>query len=217
MSFQELIGGAGEPDDFYSLAQLEGDQKPPFDPLYVEPPIETVLQYARGAFSEENPWIDISPDHYGKYYISGSGPYGTCTCPIRRWMASWKANGIRQPLSIICASALPGQACQDWIRTKRTCAGSLLDFSRCKAGPDGNLWFTEFEANQIGRIRPSGTITEFPVPTPRSGPTAITRGPDGNLWFTEAGRNQIGRIAPQGLLQLLGKREQENPVDLFSY
>lgn len=64
-----------EPDDFFSLAQLEGDQKPPFDPLYVEP-IETVVQYVRGTYCEEYPWLDLSPDHYGKYSISGSGPYG---------------------------------------------------------------------------------------------------------------------------------------------
>jgi hypothetical protein len=63
------------PDDLFSLAQLEAYRKPPFDPLYVEP-IENVLQYARGAYSEENPWIDVSPDHYGKYFTSGGGPYG---------------------------------------------------------------------------------------------------------------------------------------------
>src|SRR5262249_49346000 len=28
-------------------------------------------------------------------------------------------------------------------------------------GPDGNLWFAEFDANAIGRITPTGTITEF--------------------------------------------------------
>ena len=29
------------------------------------------------------------------------------------------------------------------------------------AGPDGNLWFTEINGNQIGRITPGGTVTEF--------------------------------------------------------
>ena len=29
------------------------------------------------------------------------------------------------------------------------------------AGPDGNLWFTEWGANRIGRITPSGVVTEF--------------------------------------------------------
>src|SRR5262249_23331445 len=29
------------------------------------------------------------------------------------------------------------------------------------AGPDGNLWFTEQIGDKIGRITPSGTVTEF--------------------------------------------------------
>ena len=29
------------------------------------------------------------------------------------------------------------------------------------AGPDGNLWFTEFDGNRIGRITPAGVVTEF--------------------------------------------------------
>ncbi len=45
--------------------------------------------------------------------------------------------------------------------------------------------------NKIGRISPSGTITEFPVPNLLS---EIAAGPDGNLWFTEDSGNKIGRI-----------------------
>jgi streptogramin lyase len=49
------------------------------------------------------------------------------------------------------------------------------------AGPDGNLWFTELAGNKIGRIDPgTGSITEFSVPTPSSGPNTIRRGPDPN-------------------------------------
>ena len=39
-------------------------------------------------------------------------------------------------------------------------------------------------------------ITEFPIPTPNSGPGEITAGPDGNLWFTEGGAGKIGMINP---------------------
>jgi hypothetical protein len=62
------------------------------------------------------------------------------------------------------------------------------------AGPDGNLWFTEPDANQIGMITPDGQITEFAVPTANSRPEFITAGPDGNLWFTEPGSAQIGEF-----------------------
>src|SRR5512135_2025924 len=31
-------------------------------------------------------------------------------------------------------------------------------------GPDGNLWFTEFGSDKIGRITPSGAVSEFALP-----------------------------------------------------
>src|SRR5260370_132005 len=71
------------------------------------------------------------------------------------------------------------------------------------AGHDGNLWFTEYDTNQIGRITTAGLVTEFPLPTScgsTSGcePFGITAGPDGNLWFTEVNGSTIGRITPSG-------------------
>ncbi len=33
------------------------------------------------------------------------------------------------------------------------------------AGPDGNMWFTNNGNNSIGRITPSGTVTNFTGPT----------------------------------------------------
>jgi streptogramin lyase len=47
----------------------------------------------------------------------------------------------------------------------------------------------------------SGTVTEFPTPTPNSGPLGITSGPDGNVWFTEAGGaspTPVGKIDTTG-------------------
>src|SRR5262249_44483264 len=64
--------------------------------------------------------------------------------------------------------------------------------SAISAGPDGNLWFTEPDANKIGRITPAGQITLFTVPTPGSQPTGIVAGPNGNIWFTEAASRHIG-------------------------
>src|ERR1700730_1561664 len=66
------------------------------------------------------------------------------------------------------------------------------------AGPDGNVWFTEFISHQVGRITPGGTITEFVPPTPFSGPWGIATGPDGNLWFTEYNGNTVVRLTPDG-------------------
>jgi streptogramin lyase len=51
-------------------------------------------------------------------------------------------------------------------------------------GPDGNIWFTEFWTGRVGRLTPSGTLTEFPVPG--SNPRGIATGPDHNLWFVDS-------------------------------
>jgi streptogramin lyase len=74
------------------------------------------------------------------------------------------------------------------------------------AGPDGNLWFTEEFASQIGRITPAGTVSEFALPGDDKGPLLMTAGPDGNLWFTEIGelgattgaQSYIGRMTIAG-------------------
>jgi streptogramin lyase len=72
------------------------------------------------------------------------------------------------------------------------------------AGPDGNLWFTQFGrpddtnpvGGRIGRIRPTtGTIAESEL-APDIHPRGITVGPDGNLWITEPAGNRIGRFTP---------------------
>ena len=74
------------------------------------------------------------------------------------------------------------------------------------AGPDGNLWFTEFFGNNIGKITPAGEITEFTIPTgapglgTTSGASSVAAGPDGNLWFTEFSGNKIGQITPAGII-----------------
>ena len=50
---------------------------------------------------------------------------------------------------------------------------------------------------KIGRITPTGTITEFPLPSPDGQPRAIAAGPDGNIWFG-MDNGDIGRITPTG-------------------
>jgi len=71
------------------------------------------------------------------------------------------------------------------------------------AAADGNLWFTEFSADRIGRINTrTKVITEFSL-LPGSGPLDIVSGPDGNLYFTERNTDMIGRINPQLLSDAL--------------
>jgi virginiamycin B lyase len=54
-------------------------------------------------------------------------------------------------------------------------------------GPDGNMWFTEFENNKIGRIVPStGIVSEFSLASGNH-PAGITVGPSAILSFTASG------------------------------
>lgn len=59
-------------------------------------------------------------------------------------------------------------------------------------GLDGNLWFTESNGNNIGRITPDGKITEFLAPTAQSEPYGDAVGPGSTLWFTESQKGAVG-------------------------
>lgn len=51
------------------------------------------------------------------------------------------------------------------------------------AGPDGNVWFTEYTQDRFARITPAGVVTTFDLPKGHH-PYGIVGGPDGNLWIT---------------------------------
>lgn len=68
-------------------------------------------------------------------------------------------------------------------------------------GPDGNLWFLEDQASKIGRLTPSGVMTEFPLPlSAESGLNSLVTGPDGNLWFTSYFDKKIGKVTTAGVV-----------------
>jgi streptogramin lyase len=73
---------------------------------------------------------------------------------------------------------------------------TIYNLGPITAGPDGNLWFTEFTKNKIDKISPiTGIITQYSISTANAGPSGIAAGPDGNLWFTELFTNKIGKIS----------------------
>ena len=77
--------------------------------------------------------------------------------------------------------------------------GGSLGATAITAGPDGNVWFSDPVAGAVGRITPSGQVTEFTPPFHSAG--VITTGPDGNLWLTSSATSftgNIGRITPAG-------------------
>lgn len=59
----------------------------------------------------------------------------------------------------------------------------------------GVIWFTEKDANQLGRFDPvSEKFKEFDIPTFSSLPLRIAIGQRGHLWFTEFYGNKVGRF-----------------------
>lgn len=66
-------------------------------------------------------------------------------------------------------------------------------------GSDGNLWFTNFGTNKIGKITPSGATTEYALPR-GSLPMGMALGPDGNVWFTDFSSDKIGKVTTSGVI-----------------
>ena len=75
-------------------------------------------------------------------------------------------------------------------------------------GPDGSIWFTEFNTDAIARLSfgsPSTgiTLTEFPTPHNPNAPGNtgdIAFDASGNMWFTEIANNKIGVMSQTGVL-----------------
>jgi len=65
----------------------------------------------------------------------------------------------------------------------------------------GNIWFTELNADSIGRLDPhNGNIRQYPLSQKRSvqalNPYGITIDAQGMIWFTESSNDHIGRLDP---------------------
>ncbi|HET7644610.1 MAG TPA: hypothetical protein VFK40_13980 [Nitrososphaeraceae archaeon] len=60
----------------------------------------------------------------------------------------------------------------------------------------GNIYFTEYASNKIGRLIPStNTITEWNIPTENSGPTdLVSDGSSSSIYFIEDKTNKIGKV-----------------------
>jgi virginiamycin B lyase len=67
-------------------------------------------------------------------------------------------------------------------------------------GPDGAMWFTERDADAIGRIASDGTVTQYPSAgnplQAGADPAGIVTGPNGDLYFSEYGASAIGELDP---------------------
>jgi virginiamycin B lyase len=57
--------------------------------------------------------------------------------------------------------------------------------------PDGDLWFTELNANRIGRMTPRGAVHELQLPRPTG---ALAFAADGGLWYTSANDGHLSHF-----------------------
>ncbi len=143
---------------------------------------------------------------------------------------SWRAAGSIAEFPVLTAATCPSGIAAGpdgalWFTEfssdkigRITLVGGVSEFSlspgsaptAIAAGGDGNLWFTErgslwapysvLGGDAIGRITPTGTVTEFPIATPRSQPDEIVSCPSGGLWFTESWAKNLASITPTGAL-----------------
>lgn len=70
-------------------------------------------------------------------------------------------------------------------------------------GPDGNMWFTDADANQteIGVITPNGVVSYFSGGFAEGAKIGtIVAGPDGKMWFTDVAKGGVGTIAIDGVV-----------------
>ena len=60
-------------------------------------------------------------------------------------------------------------------------------------GPDGFIWFTEFNSGNFTKASPDGTMIEYAGPIHVTG---IAAGADGNLWLTDPDHNSVLQVDP---------------------
>ena len=123
----------------------------------------------------------------------GSYPIGITTGPDGNlWFAEYGPNSPTQNGTddTIGVMATDGTLLHEY--QTPTPASGPVDIT---TGPDGNLWFSEYSADRVGRVTTGGAFEEFAVPTAFGGPFGLVTGSDANVWFTEL-LGKIAKIAP---------------------
>lgn len=114
------------------------------------------------------------------------------------WFAGTRY-GPGPAVDVVGRSTLDGQIAEFALPAR---GEAELGISSMAAGQDGYLYFTEPNANRLGRVNASGEVSEEPLPNSGSRPRAIATAPDGSLWFSEEGGDRVGHFIPDaGLLR----------------
>ena len=128
------------------------------------------------------------------------------------WNATWVTPGPGGNIYAVATQQQPGVEPDSSVFVLSPSTGKILDqFTlpngvsnggeaslAIATGSDHNLWITAPAVNKIIRMTPTGTVTQFSLPTANAGPDRIVGGPDSALYFTETTANKIGRITTSG-------------------
>lgn len=119
--------------------------------------------------------------------------FRAASCAVRRYPRSFSQIAAACILLfVILASSARAQIYEYGIPSGGARPQSIV------TGPDGALWFTEFNTSRIGRVDTNANVTEpfYFNNGSNSFPFRIVVGPDTNLWFTETAADKIARISP---------------------
>jgi virginiamycin B lyase len=112
-------------------------------------------------------------------------PYAIATSPVGVWFTEYSAPmlGLMQPDGAFKHLELDLEGFPERLAVSR----------------DGSVWFTDPQANRIGRVFAGADKADFySVPTPKSGPAGINASADGAVWFTEHAANRIAMFVLPG-------------------
>jgi len=79
--------------------------------------------------------------------------------------------------------------------------GSNFQAQGIVSGYDDRLWTTLCNPSKIAAVTTGGKFSEYPTPTPKAGPCAITKGPEGKLWFASFEGNLVGSVTSEGRME----------------
>ena len=134
---------------------------------------------------------------------ASAAPKATASAPATHATPTKAAGSLRAAPAV---TAQPNTVPLNIVEYPLPLGGSASTPFQIIQGPDGNMWFSESFASYIGKIDPSGTVTEYPLTAGRSS-YGLAIGPDGNMWFTEdtfsgapTNRYTVSKITPSGTL-----------------
>jgi virginiamycin B lyase len=105
-------------------------------------------------------------------------------------------------LGVAPARAAAGQISEFPVTQGSIDTQGSIESGRMALGADGDLYFGTASPATIGRITPSGQVTQFADPNTAASNVYLTvTGPDHNVWFADDGfdtTSKLGRITPAG-------------------